>query len=140
MITGTKSAVEAVADIRDDAAGLPLPYSIKINGKRTNVCPRCHTPIAPPWTCSECGWTRADGTAKARRQMCVSLASVVEQTDEKGKQTGVYETSVGEELKAAIATAKAKPSTEQSKDEKALSAVTVSEKEKPVEADSKVTI
>lgn len=139
MITGTKSAVAAVAAIRDRNAGLPLPYSIKIDGVRTNVCPLCHEPIAPPWTCKLCGWGPAKGSKGAKRQMCTTLDSVREQVDEKDVGTGVYETDVGEELEASITEAKAKPAASQSKDEKALAAVTVAEKE-PTPIDAKKVI
>lgn len=131
-IKGTPVAVEAVAAIRDKDAGCPQPYSLLIAGVWRNVCPRCHEPITPPWTCPKCGWTHADGAVGARYQMGLRVADVT--VDDKG----VASTPVSEDMATAITEAKAKPAASQSKDEKTLASCVVVEEKPPPEEEKPI--
>lgn len=113
IIKGTSSAIQAVAAIRDRDAGCPRPYSLLLAGKWRNVCPRCSTPIKPPWTCSKCGWRHANGVPKdARYQMGLRVADVV--TDDAGEAS----TDVDESMIEKIRAAKGKPSAKRTKKRK----------------------
>jgi len=128
--TGTKAAIESIAAIRDEAAGLPSPPSI--GRPPVNVCPDCETPIgSPPWECEACGWTPARGPGK-RRTCCTSLAAVVAVVDDKGKGMGSFETAIDEDLADEIKAAKAKKGG-LSKREAALAAADVKEEAKPID-------
>ena len=120
-IKGTPAAVHSAAAIRDRDAGCPHVYSILLAGEWRNVCPACHEPIAPPWTCSSCGWEHADGVPQnARFQMGLRVADVV--VDD----AGVASTEVSDAFAEKVKKAKLKPP-KKTEVEEILSAVEVEE-------------
>jgi hypothetical protein len=108
----TARAIQA-AEAKDNR--LPSPPSILINGKWTNVCPRCHSPSTTyPWRCTVCPWTAATDP----RGCCTAIHDVV--PDSKDPTKASYPVTVAE---IEAATAATKP-TEKQKAIASLSAAT----------------
>jgi hypothetical protein len=108
----TARAIQA-AEAKDNR--LPSPPSILINGKWTNVCPRCHSPSTTyPWRCTVCPWTAATDP----RGCCTQVHDVT--PDPKDSKLASYPVTVAEIEAAKAAT---KP-TEKQKAIASLSAAT----------------
>lgn len=110
-----KATAQAIQAAESKDSHLPSPPSILLNGKWTNVCPRCHAPSTPyPWRCTVCPWTAATDP----RGCCTAIHEVV--VDEKDSKLASYPVTVAEIEAAKAAT---KP-TEKQKAIASLSAAT----------------